>query len=218
MVEIVEEVDHQSLEDEEAEDISYEELKKRLWKDRVRLEKYKEIRKSEEPVSLAKEEASRWKKMARAQDSILKYMVKIMEVCEARGFVYGIVPKKGKPVTGSSDSLREWWKDNVRFDQNAPLAISKYLPEVLLEQACSSGLDQDNSYVHLLHDLQDTTLRSLLLAVMQHCIPPQRRFPLEKGLAPRWWPKRNEIWWGDKGVSQEYGPPPSLMISKRHGK
>nr|XP_011457546.1 PREDICTED: putative ETHYLENE INSENSITIVE 3-like 4 protein [Fragaria vesca subsp. vesca] len=208
MVEIVEEVDHLSLEDEEAEDISYEELKKRMWKDRVRLEKFKEIRKSEEPVSLAKEEASRRKKMARAQDSILKYMVKIMEVCEARGFVYGIVPKKGKPVTGSSDSLREWWKDNVQFDQNAPLAISKYLPEVLLEQACSSGLDQDNSYVHLLHDLQDTTLGSLLSALMQHCIPPQRRFPLEKGLAPPWWPKGNEIWWGDQGVSQEHGPPP----------
>lgn len=43
---------------------------------------------------------------------------------------------------------------------------------------------------------------------MQHCIPPQRRFPLEKGLAPPWWPKGNEIWWGDQGVSQEHGPPP----------
>ncbi|PRQ48831.1 putative transcription factor EIL family [Rosa chinensis] len=43
---------------------------------------------------------------------------------------------------------------------------------------------------------------------MQHCKPPQRRFPLEKGLAPPWWPNGNEIWWGEQGVSQEHGPPP----------
>nr|POF18871.1 ethylene insensitive 3-like 3 protein [Quercus suber] len=32
---------------------------------------------------------------SRAQDGILKYMLKLMEVCKARGFVYGIMPKKG---------------------------------------------------------------------------------------------------------------------------
>ncbi|KAL5556352.1 hypothetical protein UlMin_038588 [Ulmus minor] len=86
--------------------------------------------------------------MVRAQDSILKYM-------------------KGKPVTGSSDSLREWRKEKVRFDQTAPKAIGEYLPAVL-----EVGVEVD------------PFPWSLFSALMQHCVPPQRRFPLEKGLAP----------------------------------
>ncbi|KAI5669910.1 hypothetical protein M9H77_19763 [Catharanthus roseus] len=97
----------------EAEDISYDDLKKRMWKDRMHMQKLKAQRPIPEPDPQAKEDISKRKKMARAQDSILKYMVKIMEVCNAQGFVYGIVPEKGKTVTGSSDSLREWWKDKV---------------------------------------------------------------------------------------------------------
>lgn len=111
MVEFHREIDPISNSEDEAEDISYDELKKRMWKDRMRLQKFKE-KLNEEPESLEKQEdASRRKKMSRAQDVILKYMVKIMEVCKAQGFVYGIVPEKGKPVTGSSDSLRHWWKE-----------------------------------------------------------------------------------------------------------
>ncbi|CAN0915938.1 ETHYLENE INSENSITIVE 3-like 5 protein [Linum grandiflorum] len=41
---------------------------------------------------------------------------------------------------------------------------------------------------------QDTTLRSLISALMQHCVPPHRRFPLERGLPPPWRPTGNEIW------------------------
>ncbi|CAK7334581.1 unnamed protein product [Dovyalis caffra] len=207
MVEIHEEVvpSSSSLEEEkdEEEEICYDELKKRMLKDRALMQKLKEKHEYEEPNSLAKQEASRRKKMSRAQDSILKYMGKIMEVCNGQGFVYGIVPEKGKPVTGSSDSLREWWKEKVRFDQNAPLAITEFLPG--LEQG---DLDP-SSYMHLLHDLQDSTLGSLLSALIQHCVPPQRRFPLERGLAPPWWPTGNEIWWGDQGLAaEEHGPPP----------
>lgn len=201
-------------EDEEAAEdhISYDELKKRMWKDSIHLQKLKENRKiieaeedeEEEPAeSSAKQEGSRRKKMARAQDSILKYMVKIMEVCKAKGFVYGIVPEKGKPVTGSSDSLREWWKDKARFDHNAPIAIAEYLPALTFE-----GESDHGSYAHLLHELQDTTLGSLLSALIQHCVPPQRRFPLEKCLAPPWWPTGKEMWWGDQGLSVEHGAPP----------
>ena len=51
--------------------------------------------------------------MAKAQDSILKYMVKIMEVCKGQGFIYGIVPERGKPMTGSFDSLCQWWKEKI---------------------------------------------------------------------------------------------------------
>lgn len=189
--------------EEEEEEISYDDLKKRMWKDRQRLKKMKEKRDDEEPESAAREEASRRKKMARAQDSILKYMDKIMEACKAQGFVYGIVPEKGKPVTGSSESLREWWRNDVRFEQDAPMAIAKFLPKVIEE----SGLDP-NSFLHLLTDLQDTTLGSILSALMQHCIPPQRKFPLEKGLAPPWWPTGNELWWGEQGPAGGHGVPP----------
>ncbi|XLR46977.1 hypothetical protein S83_031637, partial [Arachis hypogaea] len=133
--------------------------------------------------------------MFRAQNSVLKYMVKIMKVCTARGFVYSIVPEKGKPVTDSSDSLREWWKEDIRFDQNSPSAIAKYLPLVEKEE-----LDESSS-IHLLQDLQDTTLGSLLSSLMQHCVPPQRRYPLDKGVAPPWWPNGSEVWLGT-------GPPP----------
>ncbi|KAJ9170333.1 hypothetical protein P3X46_018448 [Hevea brasiliensis] len=176
MVEFHEEEDcpisWQGVGDEEEEDISYDDLKKRMWKDSMGMQKLKEKHGNEEPESLAKQEASRWKKMSRAQDSIPKYMVKIMKVCKTQGFVYGILPEKGKPVMGSSDRLRQWWKERVRFDQNAPLAIAEFLP--ILEQG---ELDS-------------------------------RRFPLERGLAPPWWPTGSEAWWGEQGPAQEHGPPP----------
>lgn len=112
--------EYEAKDQEEDEDISYDELKKRTWKDRMRMQKLKSqksniITSSEDhddhdqpetssSTSWARlEDASRRKKMARAQDAILKYMVKIMEVCKAKGFVYGIIPEKGKLVTGSSD-------------------------------------------------------------------------------------------------------------------
>ncbi|QCD98668.1 putative ETHYLENE INSENSITIVE 3-like 4 protein [Vigna unguiculata] len=190
-------------EENEEESIDYDQLKKRMWKDRILLQKLKEKREKQEPDKEAKLEASRRKKMSRAQDSVLKYMVKIMEVCNAQGFVYGIVPEKGKPVSGSSDSLREWWKDQIRFDHSAPTAISNYLP--LFEK---DEMDI-TSYIHLLQDLQDSTLGSLLSALLQHCVPPQRKFPLERGLSPPWWPTGEEVWWGEQGLlAQEHGPPP----------
>ncbi|XP_022984791.1 putative ETHYLENE INSENSITIVE 3-like 4 protein [Cucurbita maxima] len=190
-------------EQDKEEELSYDDLKKRMWKDRQRMKQLKEKWDTEKPESAAREEASRRKKMARAQDSILKYMDKIMDACKAKGFVYGIVPEKGKPVTGSSESLREWWRDDVRFEQDAPLAIAQFLPKVLEE----TGLDSE-SFLHMLHDLQDTTLGSILSALIQHCIPPQRKFPLEKGLAPPWWPTGNELWWGEQGAAGGHGVPP----------
>ncbi|ESW31626.1 hypothetical protein PHAVU_002G253900 [Phaseolus vulgaris] len=206
MVEIHEHInpfDEENEEEEEEEEINYDQLKKRMWKDRILLQKLKENRPKEESDQEAKQEACRRKKMSRAQDSILKYMVKIMEVCNAQGFVYGIIPEKGKPVTGSSDSLREWWKEKVKFDQNAPTALAKFMPLLQI-----NDLDP-TSYMHLLNDLQDTTLSSLLSALMQHCMPPQRRFPLERGFAPPWWPTGTEAWWGEQGLlAQEHGPPP----------
>ena len=104
--------------------------------------------------------------MSRAHDGILKYMLKMMEVCNAQGFVYGIVPEKGKPVGGSSDNLRAWWKDKVRFDRNGPAAIVKYDEEHSQPGQPESSLTQ-LPMPNTLQELQDTTLGSLLSALMQ---------------------------------------------------
>ncbi|KAE8733788.1 Protein ETHYLENE INSENSITIVE 3 [Hibiscus syriacus] len=152
------------------------------------------------------QEQARKKKMSRAQDGILKYMLKMMEVCKAQGFVYGIIPEKGKPVTGASDNLREWWKDKVRFDRNGPAAISMYQADNSIP-GNNDGCNSIGPTPYTLQELQDTTLGSLLSALMQHCNPPQRRYPLEKGIHPPWWPTGNEEWWPHLGLPKDQGPP-----------
>ncbi|CAN1344161.1 Putative ETHYLENE INSENSITIVE 3-like 4 protein [Linum perenne] len=178
-----------------------------MWKDQLRLHELEKDRRATTTTTRTKvkQEASRRKKMARAQDSILKYMVKIMEVCKGKGFVYGIIPEKGKPVSGSSDSLRYWWKDSVRFDQTATDAVVQFHASGIN----SAAVDFNSEHPNRLHELQDTTLGSLISALMQHCVPPQRRFPLERGLPPPWWPTGNEIWWEGQGsATTEHGLPP----------
>ncbi|KAI5342852.1 hypothetical protein L3X38_010728 [Prunus dulcis] len=198
-------------EDNSDEEMDVDELERRMWRDRMLLKRLKEQSKGKEGVDNARQrqsqEQARRKKMSRAQDGILKYMLKMMEVCKAQGFVYGIIPEKGKPVSGASDNLREWWKEKVRFDRNGPAAISKYQADHSIP-----GKNEDCSTVastpHTLQELQDTTLGSLLSALMQHCDPPQRRFPLEKGVAPPWWPTGNEEWWPQLNLPKDQGPPP----------
>ncbi|KAL3335845.1 hypothetical protein AABB24_031863 [Solanum stoloniferum] len=193
------------------EDIDVDELEKRVWRDKMKLKRLKEMNQGMEDVDSVKrrqsQEQARRKKMSRAQDGILKYMLKMMEVCKAQGFVYGIIPEKGKPVGGASDNLREWWKDKVRFDRNGPAAIAKYQAEHAIP-----GKNEVSNPVgptpHTLQELQDTTLGSLLSALMQHCDPPQRRFPLEKGVSPPWWPTGQEDWWPQLGLQKDQGPPP----------
>ncbi|XWS71792.1 hypothetical protein CRYUN_Cryun03dG0168800 [Craigia yunnanensis] len=193
------------------EEIDVDELERRMWRDKMRLKRLKEQNKGKDGIDIAKQrqsqEQARRKKMSRAQDGILKYMLKMMEVCKAQGFVYGIIPEKGKPVTGASDNLREWWKDKVRFDRNGPAAISKYQADNSIPGK-NDGYNSIGPTPHTLQELQDTTLGSLLSALMQHCDPPQRRFPLEKGVPPPWWPTGNEEWCPQLGLSKEQGPPP----------
>ncbi|KAG0460863.1 hypothetical protein HPP92_021160 [Vanilla planifolia] len=191
------------------EKIEMEELERRIWRDRLRLRQLKEKQQNtnkELEVSInqthSHEQARR--KMSRAQDGIIKYMLKMMNVCKAQGFVFGIIPEKGKPVTGASDNLRGWWKEKVRFDRNGPAAIAKYQTENKIQSANNEHNSRPVS-PHSLQELQDTTLGSLLSALMQHCNPPQRRFPLEKRIPPPWWPTGKEEWWCHLGCSE---PPP----------
>ncbi|URE32954.1 protein ethylene insensitive [Musa troglodytarum] len=200
-------------EESDDEDVDIEELEHRLWRDRMRLKRLKEQSKSKnkEQGDPAKQrqchDQALRKKMSRAQDGILKYMLKMMEVCNAQGFVYGIIPEKGKPVSGASDNLRGWWKEKVRFDRNGPVAIAKYQVDNAIVGS-NSELSSGTASLHSLQELQDTTLGSLLSALMQHCDPPQRRFPLEKGVAPPWWPTGKEEWWPQLGIPNDQRPPP----------
>lgn len=193
------------------EEIDAEELERRMWKDRIKLKRIKERQKiaaqqaAERQKSKQTSDQARRKKMSRAQDGILKYMLKLMEVCKARGFVYGIIPEKGKAVSGASDNIRAWWKEKVKFDKNGPAAITKYEAECLAMGAADSG--RKGSSQSTLQDLQDATLGSLLSSLMQHCDPPQRKYPLEKGTPPPWWPTSNEDWWIKLGLPQGQSPP-----------
>ncbi|KAJ7947520.1 ETHYLENE INSENSITIVE 3-like 3 protein [Quillaja saponaria] len=193
------------------EEIDPEELERRMWKDRIKLKRIKERQKLAAQQAAEKQkpkqttDQARRKKMSRAQDGILKYMLKLMEVCKARGFVYGIIPEKGKPVSGASDNIRAWWKEKVKFDKNGPAAISRYEAECLA-MGEAENYHNGNSQ-SILQDLQDATLGSLLSSLMQHCDPPQRKYPLEKGNPPPWWPNGNEDWWVKLGLPRGQSPP-----------
>ncbi len=205
--------DADGLQDEDFsdDDIDVDELEKRIWQDRLRLKRIKEQQKlkevNERPKHKQSQEQARRKKMSRAQDGILKYMLKMMEVCKAQGFVYGIIPEKGKPVSGASDNIRAWWKEKVRFDRNGPAAIAKYQADHALPGKPKGNVSASPT-PHTLQELQDTTLGSLLSALMQHCDPPQRRYPLEKGIPPPWWPSSDEDWWPQVGLPKGQGAPP----------
>ncbi|KAK8957780.1 Protein ETHYLENE INSENSITIVE 3 [Platanthera zijinensis] len=131
------------------------------------------------------------KNLSRTQDSLLKYMLQLTDECNAQGYVFGIITESGKSIAGSSDTLREWWKHKVRFHHSAPAAIDEFIQQ--------HGT---------LKELSDTMLGSLLSAMMPHCDPPQRRFPLERGVAPPWWPTGKESWWLVNDMTKHAPPPP----------
>ncbi|CAM8952247.1 unnamed protein product [Rhodiola kirilowii] len=194
------------------EEIDAKELERRIWRDSIKLKRVKE-RQRLAALTVAEKQKSkqstsdhaRRKKMTRAQDGILKYMLKLVEVCNARGFVYGIVPDKGKPVSGTSDNLRGWWKETVKFDKNSTAALDKYEAECLAMSKLSVNLNGNSR--GMLQDLQDATLGSLLSSLIQHCDPPQRKYPLEKGIPPPWWPTGDEEWWVRLGLPESQSPP-----------
>uniref|UniRef100_A0A7N2LER4 Ethylene insensitive 3-like DNA-binding domain-containing protein n=1 Tax=Quercus lobata TaxID=97700 RepID=A0A7N2LER4_QUELO len=133
-----------------------------MWKDHIKLKRLKERQKIAAQQVVEKQKPKQTTEIrlggSRAQDGILKYMLKLMEVCKAHGFVYGIIPEKGKPVSGASDNIRAWWKEKVKFDKNGPAAIAK-------------------------------------------------KYLLEKGAPPPWWPTGNEDWWVKLGLPHGQRPP-----------
>ncbi|KAB2594917.1 ETHYLENE INSENSITIVE 3-like 1 protein [Pyrus ussuriensis x Pyrus communis] len=146
-------------EDSSNEELGVDELEKRVWKYRMQLKQPKEQNKGTEGADNARQcqpkEQSHRKKMSRAQDAILKYMLRMMEVCKAEGFVYGIVPKKGKPVTGASDNLREWWKGKMlypdRFPPPSPLLSESFVISCTSDYDVEVVDDEQNNEVLFNH-------------------------------------------------------------------
>ena len=107
--EVVPEPEATVEEDYSDEELDVDELERRMWRDRILLKRLREQTRGKEAADNARQhqsqEQARRKKRSREQDGILKYMLKMMEVCKAQGFVFWIIPEKGKPVTGASDNL-----------------------------------------------------------------------------------------------------------------
>ncbi|CAL5188109.1 unnamed protein product [Lathyrus oleraceus] len=120
-----------------------------------------------------KSEPERKRLMSKAIDNILKNMVRLVNVCNVDGFVYGIVPDNGKPISGASENLRYWWKDIVKFDRNGPAAIVKYKQEHVFnvndaKKYVVEFKEDDYVYLTKLHELQDPTLAIIVSCLMQH--------------------------------------------------
>jgi Ethylene insensitive 3 len=153
------------------------------------------------------------KMVSHYQQRILDRMSLMTEQCNTKGYVIGTVTKTNKPMIGTSDSLRAWWKEQVMFDKAAPAQIDLYKKENSMEENLAEGSDT-KSTTELLMELFDPTLGSIMSLLMQHCDPPQRMFPYEKEVPPPWWPTAQEDWWGQTGISTNEGPPP---FKKPHG-
>ncbi|XP_008792546.3 uncharacterized protein LOC103709120 [Phoenix dactylifera] len=189
------------------EDITIEELETRIRDTSMRIERWRKKHGAHPDTKTKRKpsEQARRKQMSRAHDKVLDYMLMLMDIGGARGFVYGIIPEKGKPVSGSSDELRGWWKEKVRFDRNGPAAIEEFLLEHNIPSCTTNAAV---SSPQLLMGFQDSTLGSMLSALMQQCQPPQRRFPLDRRVPPPWWPTMEEDWWPQLGLSGDQGPVP----------
>ncbi|XP_057452688.1 uncharacterized protein LOC130744531 [Lotus japonicus] len=137
-------------------------------------------------------------------------MLKLMDVCNAQGFVYGIIAENGKPVSGASESLSLWWHEKVNFAGNAPIEIARHKAKegTRGHNEELNLLHKDGSILSSLHELQDSILSSLLSSLMQSCNPPRSKYPFEIGVPPPWWPKGDEEWWPQLGFRKNPGPPP----------
>jgi ethylene-insensitive protein 3 len=188
-------------------DLSPEELKTKIDEYSTKISEYTRNRenkdKGKQKVPIYKPQ----KKISSYHEGrVLDEMMQI-EQCPIKGYLYGMVDKDGKTVTGASDSLRAWWKGQAMFDK---VALSQ-IDLCLKENSLSSNVAKDNegrSTIELLMELSDPTLGSILTLLAQHCNPPQRNFPYEKLVPPPWWPTSQEGWWGQTGISAEEGPPP----------
>ncbi|XP_074591076.1 protein ETHYLENE-INSENSITIVE 3-like 1a [Curcuma longa] len=173
--------------------------------------KTKQMKKQQSSMRSAKqstdsEELQRKKETAKAYSGVLRYMKKLTEVSNIKGFVFAVIPEEGKPMTCASDSLRAWWSEKVMVDRSGLAALHGYKIDEPMPNGKNNG-----SLISLpksLLEMQDTTLGSIISALVQHCDPPQKKFPIDEGIPPPWWPTATEDWWPELGLPTGEGPPP----------
>ena len=114
-----------------------------MWKDHIKLKRLKERPKivAQKPKQTIEIRHGG----SRAQDGILKYMLKLMEVCKGRGFVYGIIPKKGKLVMKrlSKRIGRRMWKDRIKLKR------LKEGPKIAAQQATGKQKPKQTTEIRL---------------------------------------------------------------------
>ncbi|KAJ8747218.1 hypothetical protein K2173_008860 [Erythroxylum novogranatense] len=156
------------------EEMDIDELERRMWRDRILLRRRKEQNKSKEGVDNAKQcqsqEQARRKKMSRAQDGILKYLLKMMEVCKAQGFVYGSFLRReaSDRSIGQSSGLVEG-KEALPIEKAPPpwwpTGTEEWWPQLGLHK------DQGPPPYKKPHDLNKARKVSVLTAVIKHMSP-----------------------------------------------
>ncbi|MFS8015165.1 putative transcription factor EIL family [Helianthus anomalus] len=95
-------------EDYSDKEMDVNELERRMRRDRMLLRWLKDQSKGKDvdnTIQSQSQEQARRKKMSWAQDGILKYMLKMMEVCKAQGVVYRIILENWKPVRGGGGGV-----------------------------------------------------------------------------------------------------------------
>ncbi|BAS80361.1 Os02g0689132 [Oryza sativa Japonica Group] len=144
-------------------------------------------------------------------------MLKMMEVCNAQGFVYGIIPEKGKPVSSASDNLRSWWKEKVRFDRNGPAAIVKYQADNLLATMPCRGATATSAAPRRQGRTSCTSCRTprWVRCSRRSCSTATRRsaaFCLRRACRRRGG-RRGQAWWPESVVPSPSRPPPPFPPS-----
>ncbi|KAL5983300.1 hypothetical protein ACLOJK_017384 [Asimina triloba] len=115
-----------------SEECEYDELRKRMWEDQMKIRSIKGLMNlaglecGDKQEHKQPSDGAQRKRMSRAQDDILKYMIKLVDACKIRDFVYRTITEKGKPIGGASENMRSWWKEKVEFDKNGPAALAKH--------------------------------------------------------------------------------------------
>ncbi|XP_008792545.2 protein ETHYLENE INSENSITIVE 3-like [Phoenix dactylifera] len=184
-------------------------LQERIQSDKASLQLLKEKTRQQANRKKQRElqELARRRKATKLHNKILASMVKLVQEDLAQGYSFGIITNHGKSIVASSDNLREWWKEKVKFQVNAPRAIERFKKRnpILVS---SSNNNSETSIPGALKQLTDTILSSVISALTPHCDPPQRRFPIEKGVPPPWWPSMMEEWWPKLGFPVDQLPPP----------
>ncbi|MCD7469025.1 hypothetical protein HAX54_007643 [Datura stramonium] len=143
--------ENQEIDDEE---INYDDLKRRMWKDRMRMQMFKASKRD----------------MINSASAAASSLVLDLDDESSDSESW----KEQSPFKEDVKSSRFHPQEKVRFEQNAPAVIAAFLPKIV-------EIVFGSSFMHgsLLHDLQDTTLGSSFLPLC-NIASLTKEIPLDK--------------------------------------